>query len=106
MAVSVSDNPTRFSSKQKVNDTGIPGVIVVGDEVWLFSCGMDAVTRLVSSDGVTFATADSSVVHVSPGIHCDPSPARLSDGTYAMVFKHIRAQDMKQMRPPAQPPTP
>lgn len=106
MVVSVSENPQSFSTTQMIDDKGIPGAVVADDEVWIFSCGQDALTRLVSQDGVSFVLVDDTVVSVSPGIHCDPSPIRLLDGSYAMVFKHIRAQDMKQVRTPTTPPTP
>jgi hypothetical protein len=105
MVVSVSSDPQRFTTTQTVNERGIPGAVVVDDEVWLFSCGQDAVTRLVSEDGVTFTMVDEAVVRVSSGIHCDPSVTRLSDGSYGLVFKHIRAQDMKQVQTPTTPPS-
>lgn len=96
MMVARSDDPVEFSTAEKVNNNGIPGLVVVGEEMWLFSCGAEGITRLTSEDGITFQEVDSSVLTVSNGVHCDPSPIQLEDGTYAMVFKHIRAQDLTQ----------
>lgn len=96
MMVSVSEDPLGFSSKEKVNNNGIPGVIVVGDEVWLFSCGQSGITRLTSLDGLAFTEVDASAVFVENGVHCDPSVVQLNDGSYGMVLKHIQAQDLKQ----------
>ena len=94
MMVARSDDHVEFSTAEKVNNNGIPGLVVVGEEMWLFSCGAEGITRLTSEDGITFQEVDSSVLTVSNGVHCDPSPIQLEDGTYAMVFKHIRAQDL------------
>ncbi len=97
MQVAISDDPLRFDETVKVNDNGIPGVIVVDEMVWLFSCGPDAVRRLESSDGVSFDAVDEQIVSVSPGVHCDPSVVERPSGGYAMVFKHI-PEDVFQRR--------
>jgi hypothetical protein len=104
MQVAISGDPLSFDETVAVNDRGIPGVITVGEEIWLFSCGQNGLTRLTSSDGITFTLAAERLLEVSPGVHCDPSPVQLEDGTFAMVFKHIRQEDMRQ--PPVQPPKP
>lgn len=47
---------------------------------------------------MTLTEVDASAVFVESGVHCDPSVAKLNDGSYGMVLKHIRAQDMTQPR--------
>jgi hypothetical protein len=100
MQVSVSEDPLSFGATQAVNNNGIPGLLPMGDEMWLYSCGPQGITRLVSDDGITFELIDQSIVEVRPGVHCDPSVDKTADG-YAMVLKHIRAEDVRQ---PPQPP--
>jgi hypothetical protein len=106
-AVSMSDSPRSFSTKQSISGVSIPGAVVGGNEVWLFSCGQDGITQLISQNGLTFSVVDTSIVSVGPGVHCDPSVTRLEDGrygTYGMVFKYIETAQRVPIQPTVQNP--
>lgn len=99
MQVAMSDDPLSFKETETVNDKGIPGLLPMNDEIWLFSCGSQGITRSTSPDGIDFTLKDEQAVYVNPGVHCDASVEKTENG-YAMVLKHIRAEDVRMIPRP------
>ncbi|MBI5631214.1 MAG: exo-alpha-sialidase [Elusimicrobia bacterium] len=68
---------------------GIPGALVLPDgRVRLYVNGPGGILALISRDGLAFQ-AEGVAVRSNPGegLIADPGPARLADGTYALVYK-------------------
>ncbi len=66
-----------------INMEGIPGSLVVDDEVQIFGCSRTGITRASSTDGTTFS--EEEIALQVPA--CDPDPAILADGSIALLFK-------------------
>ena len=78
-----TDGKTFTDTGVVIDMLGIPGSLVVGDQVSLYGCGTGGITRAVSTDGTTFS--EEEVVLQVPA--CDPDPAMLSDGTLVLLMK-------------------
>ncbi|MFA6888843.1 MAG: sialidase family protein [Candidatus Woesearchaeota archaeon] len=82
-SIYTSDDGLTFEEVGSVQMQGIPGVVVVSDEVHLYGCGMNEFPKKISSDGITFGEQESGMTVNG----CDPSPIQLNDGSYFMVWK-------------------
>ncbi len=92
--VASSTDPLSFGEMESVNDNGIPGMLAMGDEMWLYTCGNRSITRQTSTDGISFTYQNNALYETVGGIICDPSVIELTDGTFAMVLKQ-QAQSFK-----------
>ncbi|MFA4845437.1 MAG: hypothetical protein WC654_02675 [Patescibacteria group bacterium] len=87
--VAVSQDGTSFDDRGTVKLNGIPGSVVDGNQLKVFGCGRSGITSstMQGYDGTEFGS--SRLLFEAPV--CDPDPAILSDGTYAMVMKGFAA---------------
>jgi hypothetical protein len=83
IAVATSTDGKTFADTGVVIDMlGIPGAMVVDDEVWMYGCDK-GISVATSRDGKTFSSAKTALQVTA----CDPDPARLSDGTFILILK-------------------
>lgn len=87
--ISESKDGTDFEYITSIDFMGIPGVMEEAGTVSLFGCTPGGITRVSSSDGVEFDL--DNVDTVLQGGGCDPDPVQLSDGSYALMIKRIKA---------------
>lgn len=71
-----------FTEKGSVQMAGVPGAVVTGGTVYLYSCSM-GIARASSSDAISFTRTET----VIEGMYCDPAPILMHNGTYAMLLK-------------------
>ena len=104
--VTTSQDPTKFEGAETVGVFGIPGAMVIQNQIHLFSCGQGGLEEYTSSNGVDFTLKQEKIAPMPPGVQCDPSPEPLADGGYGLVFKFIDMQDVTSPPEPTPPPVP
>lgn len=98
--MAVSDDPLRFEAAASSVLNGLPGAMVVDDELRVFVCGIKGIEEFQSKDGHNFVSRGSTGID-----GCDQSPVRLQDGKFLMVTKHTQpsSQPLQQQQPQSQP---
>lgn len=91
MQVSISSDPLSFDNSLILNEPGIPGALLVDNELWVFGCGLtNGITIHSLNNGTNLTLLQERIVKAGAGINCDPSPTKLSDGTLALMFKFLK----------------
>lgn len=82
-------NFTKETLSSGANDTGgIPGVVALDNGIRLYGCVRNqGIVTAFANDGRNFTKDGENVV---PGGICDPSPIRLADGRYMLVYKVVQ----------------
>ena len=86
--VAVSEDGLDFEDEGEIDAEvgGVPGALVIGDDIRLYGCGAGILSAL-SSDGIEFTLDEFvSIVSVGTSPTCDPSLDQLDD-EYILVYK-------------------
>lgn len=87
--LATSSNGQRFDEENSLRLPGIPGAIVVDNQVFVYTC-QRGVSYAISSDGKNFSEIKSTNGFALPDqelTFCDGSPVVLSDGGFGMMMK-------------------
>ncbi len=91
MHVLTGTNHLNFENDQTTGIKGIPGTLIVEDELHLYGCGGvegedgNGITISKSMDGITFTS--SALAKMGD---CDPAPVILENGNFGLIYKdHI-----------------
>lgn len=88
---SSADGLTFEDTEFSWSDGGIPGAYIdAANYVHLYGCGKGGINTTTSGDGVTFDNdTEVAITTTEATTICDPSPAKLPDGTIIMAYKKI-----------------
>lgn len=102
--LATSSDGLTFTSKAMTGGSvgGVPGAVSTGSSVLLFGCSQ-GISEASSTNGVNFNIIKQDIIKTS-SIICDPSPIKLTDGTYAMAYKIETGGQTQNQKPP--PPNP
>jgi hypothetical protein len=90
VGLAISDDGLNFIADGPAGDlSGIPGAIVIDDQLSIFGCG-NQVDYSTSSDGKIFGlrqAAEGLGNRTGQYFYCDPGPVLLDDGSLAIILK-------------------
>lgn len=89
--LALSSDGQTFTESGSLNMPGVPGVMVVDDKVYLYTC-QQGVSYAISSDGKNFSQLEQTSGFTTDDeetAFCDGGPVALSSGGYVMMMKSL-----------------
>lgn len=93
ICIATSEDGLSFTFVESTEVSGVPGTLIENDQIGLYGCQGQGITKTLSKDGMEFSLNSTRLILSASSI-CDPAPVQLEDSTYAMIIKWFPSSNL------------